>query len=136
MASFKNPSFQDRVGQAAEAKKKALEQLRQRPLPDEKMVAERKEADERRQAARALEGGSEKGSSSGLYWNSKAEVAAKAAAPETTEADRKAARDARIRGEEESQISSMTAQREMVARSEGLEPPTFGFEARRSIQLS
>ena len=26
--SFKNPSFQDRVGQAAQAKKKALEQLR------------------------------------------------------------------------------------------------------------
>ena len=60
MASFKSPSFQDRAGQAADAKKKALEQLRLKPLPDEKVLAERKAADERRQAAKALKADAKK----------------------------------------------------------------------------
>ena len=79
MVSFKDPSFQHRAGQAADAKKKSLEQLRLRPLPDERIVAERKAAEARRQAAKT----------------DKAEAAAKAAAPVATETERKAARDAR-----------------------------------------
>jgi hypothetical protein len=94
MASYKNPSFQDRVGQAAEAKKKALDQLRLRPLPDEKTVGERKAAEERRQAAKAQKAEAKKAAAQAAL-DSKAEVTAKAATPEITEADRKAARDAR-----------------------------------------
>jgi hypothetical protein len=94
MASYKNPSFQDRVGQAAEAKKKALEQLRSRPLPDEKIVAQRMAAEQRRQAAKALKADAKKAAAQAAL-EAKAEVAAKAAPPEITEAERKAARDAR-----------------------------------------
>ena len=36
-----NSSFQDRAGQAAEAKRKALEKYRSRPPVDEKVAAER-----------------------------------------------------------------------------------------------
>src|SRR5215218_2095795 len=50
--SFKNPTYQDRVGQAASAKQKALEQLRQKPPRDEKLVAERIAAAEKRDAAK------------------------------------------------------------------------------------
>ena len=94
MTSYKNPSFQDRVGQAAEAKKKALEQLRLRPLPNETVVAERKAAEERRQAAKAHKASVKKAAAQ-VAAELKAEVAAKAAAPETSEAELKAARDAR-----------------------------------------
>jgi hypothetical protein len=94
MASFKNPSFQDRVGQAAEAKKKALEQLRLRPVPDEKTIAERKAAEVRRQKAKANEAEAKRAAAQAAS-ESKAEIAAKAAAPVITEAERKAARDAR-----------------------------------------
>ena len=48
-----NSSFQDRAGQAAEAKQKALEQYRARPPVDEKLAAERKAAGEERAAAKA-----------------------------------------------------------------------------------
>jgi len=94
MASFKDPSFQDRAGQAADAKKKALEQLRLRPLPDEKLVAERKAAEVRRQTAKAHKADAKRAAAQAAL-DSKAEIAAQAAAPVTTEAERKAARDAR-----------------------------------------
>ena len=41
---LRHPSYQDRVGQAAIAKERALEQLRLRPKLDEKTAAERKAA--------------------------------------------------------------------------------------------
>ena len=94
MTSFKSPSFQDRVGQAANAKEKALEQLRLRPEPDEKKLAERKAAGERRQAAQAEKSVAKKAAIEAAA-RAKAEAAAKAAAPVPTEAERKAARDAR-----------------------------------------
>jgi len=94
MALFKDPSFQDRAGQAADAKKKALEQLRLRPLPNEKLVAERKAAEVRRQTAKAHKADAKRAAAQAAL-DSKAEIAAQAAAPATTEADRKAARDAR-----------------------------------------
>lgn len=94
MTSFKHPSFQDRVGQAADAKEKALEQLRLRPEPDEKIVAQRKAAGARRQAAQAEKSIAKKAAAEATA-QSKANAAAKAAAPVLTEAERKAARDAR-----------------------------------------
>jgi hypothetical protein len=94
MTSFKQPSFQERVDQAAEAKGKALDQLRLRPEPDKQMVAQRKAASERRQAAQA-EKASVKKAAAAAAATSKAKAAAKAAAPVPTEAERKAARDAR-----------------------------------------
>ena len=94
MSSFKHPSFQDRVGQAAEAKQKALEQLRLRPEPDEKVVAGRKAAGVRREAAQAQKRAAKK-SAAEAKAQSKAKTKAKTALPLPTEAERKAARDAR-----------------------------------------
>lgn len=86
MPSFKDPSFQDRVGQSSDAKEKALEQLRQRPPRDPKIVAERKAAGQRREAAKAQKVAAK---------NAAAAAARAAAPPPLSEADRKAARDAR-----------------------------------------
>ena len=94
MTSFKQPSFQDRVGQAAQAKERALEQLRLRPAPDNKKVAERKALSDRRQAAQVEKSAAKKASAE-IAAQSKAKAAAKPAAPVLNEADRKAARDAR-----------------------------------------
>lgn len=94
MSTFKHPSFQDRAGQAAAAKNKALEQLRLRPKPDAGMMAERKAAAERRQAAQAASSAAKKAAAEAAT-QSKVEAAAKAAAAVPTEAERKAARDAR-----------------------------------------
>ena len=44
MASFKNPSFQDRVAAAGEAKQKALDKLKAKPSVDPAIMAERREA--------------------------------------------------------------------------------------------
>ena len=96
MTSFKDPSFQKRAGQAADAKQKALEQLRQRPALDENTVAERKAASLRREAAKAGKLAAKKSAESALAESRAAEAAAKAAAPPPdSEADTKAARDAR-----------------------------------------
>jgi hypothetical protein len=94
MSSYKDPSFQDRVGQSADAKKKVLEQLRLRPEPDEKTVAARKAASARREAAQAEKSIAKKAAAE-VAAQVKAKAAAKAAAPVPTEAERKAARDAR-----------------------------------------
>ena len=53
MKSYKDPSFQDRVGRAAEAKQKALDALRAKPPVDEKVVAERRAARLKKEAAEA-----------------------------------------------------------------------------------
>lgn len=94
MTSFKHPSFQDRVGQASAAKKKALEQLRLRPELDEETVAQRKAAGTRREAAQAEKAAAKKTAADAAA-QSKAKAKAMAAAPAPTEADRRAARDAR-----------------------------------------
>jgi hypothetical protein len=90
--SFKNPTYQDRVGQAAEAKQKALEQLRQRPPRDEKLVAERMASAERRGAAKSEKAAAKKSADAAAAISKAAETAA--IAPRS-EADKKAARDAR-----------------------------------------
>jgi hypothetical protein len=87
--SFKNPTFQDRIGSAAEAKKKALEQLRSRPAADPRKVAERQAAVAEKQARAAQKAAERKAAI-------QAAKDAKAAAPRApTEAELKAARDAR-----------------------------------------
>jgi hypothetical protein len=97
MRSFKDPSFQDRIGSAAEAKKKALDNLRSRPPVDEKLVAERQAARLKREAAaeekRAARKAADQAAREAKAAEQEAQAAAASAAP--TEAERKAARDAR-----------------------------------------
>jgi hypothetical protein len=99
MPPFKN-SFQDRVGQAAEAKRKALENLRAKPPADPAVAAARQEASRQREA-RAEEKRSAKAAKMRAAVDDRAaedkaaEVAAAAAPQPPTEAERKAARDAR-----------------------------------------
>ena len=97
MKSYKDPSFQDRVGRAAEAKMKALEQLRSKPPLDEKIVAERRAARLKREAAELERRAARKASEQAAKEAKAAEAAAKAAAvPQPpSEAQRKIERDAR-----------------------------------------
>ena len=82
-------SFQDRIGNAAKAREKALEKLRAKPPLDEKAVAERIERQAQRAARDADKAAAKKAAR-------KAEAAAKAAvAPPPTEEELKAARDAK-----------------------------------------
>ena len=96
MKSYKDPSFQDRTSQAAAAKQKALDKLRSKPPVDEATIAERQAARLRREAAEA-EKRSAKAAAAQAAKDAKA-AAAPAPAPQVklpTEAERKAARDAR-----------------------------------------
>lgn len=90
--SFKNPTYQDRVGQAADAKQKALEQLRKKPPRDEKVIAARIAAAQKRDAAKAEKAVAKKAAAAVAATAKAAEEAANAPA---SEADKKAARDAR-----------------------------------------
>ncbi|HET9639154.1 MAG TPA: DUF6481 family protein [Allosphingosinicella sp.] len=95
MPPFKD-SFQDRVGQAAEAKRKALENLRAKAPVDAEVAAARQEASRQREA-RAEEKRLAKAEKARAAEEARATAAAaQATAPEPpTEAERKAARDAR-----------------------------------------
>ncbi|HEX8241721.1 MAG TPA: DUF6481 family protein [Allosphingosinicella sp.] len=99
MPPFKD-SFQDRVGQAAEAKRKALEKLKARP-PADPAVAEARAEAARQREARAEEKRAEKAEKVRTAEKAKAAEDAKtaeasASAPQPlTDAERKAARDAR-----------------------------------------
>ena len=104
MKSYKDPSFQDRVGRAAEAKQKALNKLRSKPPIDEKVLAERQAARLKREAAEAEKRAAKKAAEQAAKEaqaeaeaRAAAEAAAQAAAVPAppTEAERKAARDAR-----------------------------------------
>jgi len=89
-------TFQDRAAQAAEAKKKALEQLQSRPPVDEKLAAERAAAGEQKEAAKAQKTAAKNAERQAGKDAAAAEAAAKAAAAAPkSEADLKAARDAR-----------------------------------------
>jgi hypothetical protein len=89
-------SFQDRAAQAAEAKKKALEQLQSRPPVDEKLAAERIAAGEEKAAAKAQKAEAKKAEKQEAKEAQAAKAAAKAAASAPkSEAELKAARDAR-----------------------------------------
>lgn len=89
--SFKS-SFQDRQSQAADAKAKALEQLRSRPPVDESVVAERIARQAQRDTANAEKAAARTAAAEAQA--AEAEAAAAAAAPRS-EAEQKAARDAR-----------------------------------------
>jgi hypothetical protein len=93
MTSYSDPSFQDRIGRAADAKKKALEQLRAKPPIDLERAAERKAASLRREIAKEEKLAAKKAEKQAL------EIAAaetRSAIPSPrTEAERKADRDAR-----------------------------------------
>ena len=98
MKSFKDPSFQDRVGRAAEAKKKALDQLKAKPPVDEAVLAERNAARLAKEAAEAERRAAKKAAEQEAKAAKLAEAERIKAAknvPEPTEAERKAARDAR-----------------------------------------
>lgn len=90
--SFKNPTYQDRVGQAADAKQRALEQLRKKPPRDEKVIAERIAAAQKRDEARAERAAAKKAAGAAA---AEAKAAEEAANAPPTEAERKAARDAK-----------------------------------------
>jgi hypothetical protein len=107
LASFKDPSFQDRVASARNAKQKALDQLKAMPPADEAVMAARRQEREAREralqeerAAKAQERAAAKAEKAA---NKAAELAAAEAAaalkaarlkPSTPE-EMKAARDAR-----------------------------------------
>lgn len=94
--SFKDPGFQDRIGSAAKAKEKALEQLRSKPPLDEKVVAERQARQKEREDRDAGKAAARKAAQQAAKEGKAAEAAARAAAPPPpTDAERKAARDAR-----------------------------------------
>jgi Family of unknown function (DUF6481) len=100
MALFKTPTFQDRVGQATQAKQKALAALREKPPVDERVVEERRAARARKEAAEAEKRAAKKAAIEAAKAEkiAAAEAAAAAAAAipaPPTEAERKAARDAR-----------------------------------------
>lgn len=97
MRSFKDPSFQDRIGSAAEAKKKALDNLRSKPPRDEKRIAERQAASLKRDSAAAAKRTARESADQAATDAKAAEQAAQEAAASAlpTEAERKAARDAR-----------------------------------------
>jgi hypothetical protein len=94
MPSFKSPTFQDRAGQAASAKREALERLRLRPAPSEAVVAKRKQSAARKAIVRAEKALTKKEADE-LAKSVKAQAVSKANLPVPTEAERKAGRDAR-----------------------------------------
>jgi hypothetical protein len=89
-------TFQDRAAQAAEAKQKALEQYRARPAIDESEAAERVAAGEQRAEAKAEKAAAKKADRKAAGDAAAADAAAKAAAAAPkSEAELKAARDAK-----------------------------------------
>jgi Family of unknown function (DUF6481) len=103
--AYREPSFQDRIGLAADAKKRALERLKAKPKLSEAELAARREAQEAKDRA-AAERRAEAKAAAEEAKRLKAEAAAAAAAAAAppppppppklqTEAERKAARDAR-----------------------------------------
>jgi hypothetical protein len=102
MKSYREPSYQDRMGRAAKAKQKALDLLKARPTVDEAALAARREAGAAREAARAQRRAARqaerdedaaRGAAGADEAASRAEVDEGGGIP--TEEERKAARDAR-----------------------------------------
>ena len=94
MKSYKDSSFQDRIGRAAEAKQRALDNFRSRPPVDEAIVAERKAARLKRDAAEAEKRAARIAAQQAAR-DEQAAAKAAAASVERTEAEKKLARDLR-----------------------------------------
>ena len=98
MASYKDPSFQERTALAAKAREKALKALAAKPALDPAIVAEREAARLAREAAAAEKSAARKAEIAQAKADKKAAAEAALAAsqkPVPTEAELKAARDAR-----------------------------------------
>lgn len=108
MSSYNEPSFQQRVAAAAKAKEKALERLRSKPPVDVAALAERKTASLKKEAAKAAKiaekiAAKQAAVQAAARAAEQAAAVAEAAAAEAkanepvplTEAEKKAARDAR-----------------------------------------
>jgi hypothetical protein len=97
MPPFKDPSFSERTSRAAAAKQKALDQLRAKPALSEEEKAERIARQAARDAAEAEKRQAKKAAAEQAKAEKAALAAQKAAAVAATptEAERKAARDAR-----------------------------------------
>ena len=97
MPPFKDPSFHDRAASAAQAKQRALEKLKARPPIDPAVLEERKAAQALRdaEAAKAAEEKKAAREREKAEKRERAAAAVPAPRPELTEAEKKAARDAR-----------------------------------------
>jgi hypothetical protein len=94
MASYKDPSFQERTALAAQARAKALALLAAKPAPDPALVAERQAARLAREAAAAEKSAARKAAIAQAKAD-KAEAAKAAVVTPPSEAELKAARDER-----------------------------------------
>lgn len=100
MVSYKSPDFRERAALSSEAKLKALERLRAKPPIDNTVVVERRAARlgreemaaEKRRAKRAAEKESKRATRAATVRDADRD---EIAPPALTDADRKAARDAR-----------------------------------------
>jgi hypothetical protein len=100
MASYKDPGFQERTALAQQARLKALQQLQNKPAADEAVIAERRAAQLKREAAEEAKRAAKRAAMEQAKADKLAKKLAQAerisAAPaELTEAEKKAARDAR-----------------------------------------
>ena len=94
MASYKDPSFQERTALAKQAREKALKQLAAKPAADDALIAQRQAARLAREAAEAEKSAARRAA----IVQAKADKLAAAQVPEKpglSEAELKAARDAR-----------------------------------------
>lgn len=101
MPPFKDPSFQERVGRAAAAKEKALQQLRAKPPVDPAVLVERaaaraagEQAEAEKRVARKAAQDRAKAEKAAAAEQAKAATARRTVVL-PTEAERKATRDAR-----------------------------------------
>ena len=91
-----NSTYKDRAGQSAEAKRKLLDQYRARPPVDEALAAERKATGLAREAAKAEKAAAKKAERQAVADAAAKQVDANpSAAVPKTEAEKKAARDAK-----------------------------------------
>lgn len=101
MASYKEPSFEDRAAAQRDARQKALDKLKAKPQADPETVAarlaaaaQREVAELARRDARRAEMAEAKAAKAAAKVAA-AELAAASIKPELTDAERKAARDAK-----------------------------------------
>jgi hypothetical protein len=94
MASYKDPSFQERTALAKQAREKALQLLAAKPAPDEALMAQRKAAREAKEAA-AREKSAARKAAIAQAKADKLAASQVSEKPKPTEAELKAARDAR-----------------------------------------